>query len=536
MNGSTEGTFAAYLARQYIAKKKYAVATAPEALALGDAGDIVLTRSDGFNFQILCIVDRQAHPERTFSRSPADVLAIGETCLRYAGKLNNRQMPVSIQVVEVGTAFSQDDRLRLATYRRRSIFGKVIVSGWAIDVAAGTVWSNAPLGGALAGRGFVSKLLREPRLSDAELARTEAPKALAPPRFPSVTYALLALLVGVFAIEIAWAVGPVKGLLAPSLDTLVALGGLNRPLVAQGEWYRIVTCVVLHADATHLLMNGIALVMVGHVLERLVGRVWFAALFVIGGLAGSFMSLAINPPNLVSVGASGAIMGLFAAAAVASFRLPFGAARTQVQVALWRVLIPSLIPLASSRNGPHVDIGAHLGGALAGAAAGIVLLRSWADDAVAPRFRAAAAAIALAGAALLAGSGEWARYRYPAYAVVAHLIPAEQLPKNDAEAAEKADALVVRYPDDPRGHYLRASRFIQQAQWSSAEAELRASLHDGETLRRYFKPAFEAHLKAWLAIVLSAQGRTDEARLTAAPVCAVAPAEKRLLATRHLCE
>src|SRR5882724_291401 len=97
-------TFARYLAKQYIANKGYKLGTAPEAAALAAASDIVLTRADGLSFQIICIVDREARPEANFALTREAVAQIGQRCLGYAGKVNRTQMPVVIQIFEVGQA------------------------------------------------------------------------------------------------------------------------------------------------------------------------------------------------------------------------------------------------------------------------------------------------------------------------------------------------------------------------------------------------------------------------------------------------
>src|SRR5262249_20109629 len=141
-------------------------------------------------------------------------------------------------------------------------------------------------------------------------------------RGPIATVALVALLAAVFVVEQLGKIGDKGsgpfGLDAPSL---YALGGMNADaVVKKGEWYRLLTAALLHVDAFHLALNGLALGLAGWVLESLLGRAWFLGLFFLGALGGSLMGLAVNPPNMVSVGASGAVMGLLAAALVAAMR------------------------------------------------------------------------------------------------------------------------------------------------------------------------------------------------------------------------
>src|SRR5262249_1389580 len=380
-----ENTFASYLAKHYVGRKGFRPGTVPEAEALAQACDIVLTQSDGMTMQVVCIVDRENNPQKTFAMPLDTLLEIGQRCLKYTGKVSGQQMPVTIQIMEVGPGpGSPEDRQRLAALKRKSAFGKVIPIGWRLDTTTGKAWTNAAFGGLLMGKRALEKLMQGPRLADAEL---QAPAlAIGRERFPVLTIALLAALAAVFGAELYYGIGERSGLLAPSIQTLVALGGLYKPAVLDGEWHRLFTSTLLHGDILHLVFNGIALYMAGMVLESLVGRRWYFTLFVLGGLGGGLMSLPVNPPTVVSVGASGAIMGLCPAAFVCSFRYPSGAGRTQIQMAMMQVLIPALIPIATTRTGGHIDFGAHLGGALTGLILGFAMLKTWKPESERPAF------------------------------------------------------------------------------------------------------------------------------------------------------
>ena len=200
-------------------------------------------------------------------------------------------------------------------------------------------------------------------------------------RPPVLTTVMLAILVAIFAGELAYA--PPEAALTPSLTTLVALGGLMRDLVVQRhEWFRIFTGPLLHADLMHILFNGIAFFLSARALERLLGRLWLLTLFFLGAIGGSLMSMAINPPNIVGIGASGAIMCLIAAAWITSYRSPPGAMRSALQMRMMRMLIPSLLPLfLAGRNSGGIDYGAHLGGALTGFLVGGAVMLTWPRDA-----------------------------------------------------------------------------------------------------------------------------------------------------------
>lgn len=336
---------------------------------------------------------------------------------------------------------------------------------------------------------------------------------------PIVTYVLLAAIVLIFAAEIVFGIGDWSGLLEPGIPTLLAFGGLKYQLVVNdGEWWRLFSAPLLHVDLTHLAFNSIALFLGGRILEPLIGRAWFAALFAIGGVGGALMSLATNSPLVVSVGASGAIMALFATIAVIGFHYD-SATRLELLKASLQVLIPSMLPLSGAASGHAVDYGAHLGGALAGAAVGLVLLALW-RGAEKPRLSFVAVVVALIG---LSGAGVAASalpQTYRTYDLARHLIPNDKTPKSNAEIYEKADALLKAYPRDPRSHFYQSLVQVRAKDLPAAERELRTALAEDDILTNLLDPSFKTHVKAFLSLVLYDSDRQTEAREMAAPACA----------------
>lgn len=538
-NTHTAGTdtFAVYLAKQYIAKKGFTPGSVPEADALVEASDIVLTLSDGMTFQIVCIIDSEAHPGKQFTLPRDTVDAIGKDCLKYSGTVNSTQLPVTIQIIEAGNQpIGNFDSDRLKGMKRKSLFSKVHIHAWIVDTSSSACWTNAPFKGGLIGRPFIEKVLREPRATEEELQPVEA--AMQEKTFPYLTCALLAILAAVFVGEQVYAIGPTTGLLAPSVRTLVALGGLTYDNVMQGgEWYRIFSATLLHGDLMHLVLNGIALFMAGMVLENLVGRAWFLALFVIGAVSGSLMSLAINPHTIVSVGASGAIMGLLTGAFVCSFRFPIRAGRSRIQMNLLQMLIPSLIPLAV-RSGQHIDFGAHLGGALSGLLVGLAMMKTWPVTQPLPRFTRLATTIAFAGLAAFAFAATPITRHYGAYVLDTMLVPRDQWPKSTEEGKQQSADLVKRYPRDPRVHFLHASTLLASKDTDGAEHELRTALEEKELLQTKFSPDLQARMQTMLALVLLDKGQGAEAKAAALEVCGKSAAGQMrdVLVKNRLCE
>ncbi len=209
-------------------------------------------------------------------------------------------------------------------------------------------------------------------------------------RYPVFTYVLIAILVAVYACELAFGVdAPKDG--APSIRTLFVLGGtLSQSVIADGQWWRLFTAPFLHGNILHLFFNCVALWFAGMLFERLIGWRWFAAIFCASAIGGSVASILINPPGIVGVGASGGIIGLFAAVIVGSFRFRSGQIAYALQTGAIRILIPSLLPLFGAATGDNVDYAAHLGGAVTGTVLTSLLLLLWPVQRPTPRFGLAA--------------------------------------------------------------------------------------------------------------------------------------------------
>ncbi|WP_328502389.1 rhomboid family intramembrane serine protease [Streptomyces sp. NBC_00457] len=93
--------------------------------------------------------------------------------------------------------------------------------------------------------------------------------------------------------------------------------------VAAGEWYRLFTSMFTHEEIWHIAFNMLSLWWLGGPLEAALGRARYISLYLVSGLAGSALSYLLESPTTASLGASGAIFGLFGATAVLVRRLNY---------------------------------------------------------------------------------------------------------------------------------------------------------------------------------------------------------------------
>ena len=152
-----------------------------------------------------------------------------------------------------------------------------------------------------------------------------------------------------------------------SAANLLDYGAVQRDYVQSGDWYRLFTCIFIHASILHLLFNMYALYIIGSQMESYLGKIKYALVFIVSGLVGSLSSIIFS--RSVSVGASGAIFGLLGAMLYFAYyyRLILGNS-------LRHEIIPVIIlNLVLGFMIPGVDIFAHIGGLAGGAFAMMAL-------------------------------------------------------------------------------------------------------------------------------------------------------------------
>ncbi|MDE2467367.1 MAG: rhomboid family intramembrane serine protease [Bradyrhizobium sp.] len=350
-------------------------------------------------------------------------------------------------------------------------------------------------------------MLQSPRLVDGEAEPVpdigvEPP----PPIVPYLTFGLVGLLVMIFCAELRFGIDAPASGLTPSVRTLIVFGGLQYLLtIEHGQWYRVFSGPLLHASLAHILSNGVALLIAGYALEREAGRLWFVALFVIGALGGACGSLLVNPHGLVTVGASGAIMGLLAAVLVISFRYAAGPNRTGLQLRAGQILVPSLLPAASAAA-TRIDYGAHIGGALVGAMAAYVLCQLWPRNDALPGFRRNAIAIICLRVLGVLAAGTELSLRYHFWSATARLIPPGAPPKTNVDVRETLE----KYPNDPRSHLYAALMLSNRGDRLGTEQELRATLD--APLMDVLDPAFNLLVQTELTLLSAKQEHREKSK------------------------
>jgi rhomboid protease GluP len=154
--------------------------------------------------------------------------------------------------------------------------------------------------------------------------------------------------------------------LLPDLKLELLLLGRDY-LQYSNEWYRLITVALTHAGLMHLGFNMYSLYILGTPIEQAYGRNKFLIIFTISLLTGSFASVFLNTANHASVGASGAVFGLFGAFLIVGKTI--GASVREIAI-----IIGLNFALGFILGG--VDWRAHLGGLFGGAlAAQLILVR-----------------------------------------------------------------------------------------------------------------------------------------------------------------
>ncbi|AWE08919.1 rhomboid family intramembrane serine protease [Lysinibacillus sp. 2017] len=150
-------------------------------------------------------------------------------------------------------------------------------------------------------------------------------------------------------------------------EDLIYAGMSVNALIAAGEWWRIITSMFIHAGFTHVLFNMFSLFLFGPELEKIAGKIRFLTIYFLAGIFGEAATYLTQDPYYASVGASGAIYGIFGAFAALVYYT------RNLFPQLKQIILPLIvISVIMSFVTPNINIAAHLGGLVAGFILGIV--------------------------------------------------------------------------------------------------------------------------------------------------------------------
>ncbi len=141
-----------------------------------------------------------------------------------------------------------------------------------------------------------------------------------------------------------------------------------KSVLQYSQWWRIFTAAFLHGGVPHIALNMLALYWVGSPVEMLFGKVRFAILYALAIVGSGLAVVYFSDYAVPTLGASGAIYGLFGALVAVGLRL--GA---RGRALIMRVLPVVALNLVFTFAIPGISAAAHIGGLITGLLAGLLL-------------------------------------------------------------------------------------------------------------------------------------------------------------------
>ena len=145
------------------------------------------------------------------------------------------------------------------------------------------------------------------------------------------------------------------------LTDSIKLAGLTKTETGNGEYWRLLTCTLMHGSVIHIIFNGFALYIIGLMVIKISGFFHFISVFLVTALCGSIFSFLFTPAEM-SVGASGGIMGLIGFILIISIKskdIPRNILKSMVTT----IIMVAIVGIAGYEM---IDNAAHLGGLLGG--------------------------------------------------------------------------------------------------------------------------------------------------------------------------
>lgn len=171
-----------------------------------------------------------------------------------------------------------------------------------------------------------------------------------------ITYVLVALNIIVYIITAVLS----RDIFTSNINVLISMGAKVNSLISSGEYYRLFSCMFLHAGVIHLAFNMYALVIIGPLVERVYGKKKYIFIYFFSGIAASVFSYVFSPQ--ISIGASGAIFGLLGASLVFSIKM-----KERINKGyMYSILSVIVINLVLGFSASDIDNFGHIGGLVGG--------------------------------------------------------------------------------------------------------------------------------------------------------------------------
>lgn len=148
-----------------------------------------------------------------------------------------------------------------------------------------------------------------------------------------------------------------------NISNLVRYGAMVKPLVNDGQWWRIISAAFIHIGFFHIMFNMYFLYNIGPLFERLYGSINFLIIYLLAGVMGNLFTYAFGDVSTVSAGASTSLYGMFGLAMGLMINYKDDAVLRGLGASFISIIVINLI---YSLLAPGIGIQGHLGGFLAG--------------------------------------------------------------------------------------------------------------------------------------------------------------------------
>jgi membrane associated rhomboid family serine protease len=299
------------------------------------------------------------------------------------------------------------------------------------------------------------------------------------------------------------------------------MGAITREgVMERAEWWRLLASPMMHGSSVHYYANIVTLVLVGILVERSVGRGWYVLTFFAGMIGSSIGSLFWIDPQTASVGASGAVF----AVGVMGFAVHHPV-MAQKRWSWTRFLYIILVLQPIGAMGAGVDIGGHIGGAIAGFAFYfLAMAKNW--DAQAQRFgrrKLAWSVVAVTSLVfffvfgVMIGAFKDRLLDAAAEQGKPHLLPRQVMADPDS-AFRLGKVAAELFPEDPVARWLNFERLAKRrSDRDEALAEVPAVL---AAFARHGNRRQETAIRGTMAVTIAIRLRDPElARRVATPAC-----------------